>query len=369
MFTLGKYLGNNVAVFGVVVTLFCPASTEPKPIAHQMLTTLLLALAFSGTPTLHTSQLPDHVSPSLYFSDVATYDPVWLHEQHLGDGFRVLPGSSLTPTSVVWWGADYKATFTGPDSFNLAIYEDDGLGTLGTLQWFSNGVQPLAAATGFVPSGVAYPWIEKRYEVNITGAPNLTEGLYHIVIYADTTFSSDGTWGWASLPTDPASTTPGFVFTADGGGNWIASPSPEFAFELYGNETKPLSADVAGISLNTGGDQNFALSAGAAHAGDLYLMLGSFAGTSPGLDYGAFNIPLNVDAYFAYSLTSPGSPLFTGFFGTLDASGTASAALKIPGGVDPALVGIVGNHAFLTIDLLTAAATFVSNSVSVDLLP
>src|SRR6185436_228579 len=49
----------------------------------------------------------------------------------------------------------------------------------------------------------------------------------------------------------------------------------------------PLATDVDTISLGTGGTQHMTHSAGTAFAGDIYWVLGSISGTSPGLAVGS----------------------------------------------------------------------------------
>ena len=76
---------------------------------------------------------------------------------------------------------------------------------------------------------------------------------------------------------------------------------------------------------------NFTLNAGPAYAGRFYLLLGSLSGTTPGtpLPGGLATIPLNYDQLALWSLTW-GPPIFTNFFGILDADGQATATLNVP---------------------------------------
>ena len=130
-----------------------------------------------------------------------------------------------------------------------------------------------------------------------------------------------------------------------------------------------LSADVAELSVATGGAQNLGLHAGTGHGGELYLVLGSVTGTSPGLNLGGSTLPLNLDGYFDFTLAHSNSPILQGTFGALDAGGAATAAINVPAATSPALAGVVGNHAFVTLAPLGLSVTGASNSVSVTLVP
>jgi hypothetical protein len=130
-----------------------------------------------------------------------------------------------------------------------------------------------------------------------------------------------------------------------------------------------LSADVASISLASGGSQVLSLHAGAARAGDLYWLLGSLSGTSPGLPAGAFTLPLTPDGYFNFTLSNPNSALLQNTFGILDAAGAGSSTIQVPAGLSPSLAGVSGNHAFVTLSLPSATATGVSNPVALTLAP
>ncbi|MBC8451090.1 MAG: hypothetical protein H8D72_00110, partial [Planctomycetes bacterium] len=130
-----------------------------------------------------------------------------------------------------------------------------------------------------------------------------------------------------------------------------------------------LSADVAGVSLATGGTQQLSLHAGSARAGDFYLTLGSVSGVSPGIPVGAFTLPLGVDSYFLFTLTNANSPVLQSSFGSLDGNGAGGTAIWVPPGLSPALAGVVGWHAFVSLDGTSLVPTGVSNPVSVTLQP
>ena len=123
------------------------------------------------------------------------------------------------------------------------------------------------------------------------------------------------------------------------------------------------------VSLLDGGAQRLSLDAGPEHAGQIYVVLGSLSGTTPGLALGAVTLPLAVDAYTQYTLASPGIGPLVGTFGLLDAQGRSEApSLAFPAGTDPALAGVVAHHAFVALDALSSV-TFASNAVRLELLP
>jgi hypothetical protein len=130
-----------------------------------------------------------------------------------------------------------------------------------------------------------------------------------------------------------------------------------------------LSADVAGVSLSTGGTQQLALHAGSAHAGELHLVLGSVSGTAPGIPLGAYSLPLVLDGYLDFTLRSANTPLLQGTLGVLDGQGAASAAIQVAPATSPALAGIQAHHAFVTLAPAGLAVTGASNPVSLTLLP
>lgn len=132
---------------------------------------------------------------------------------------------------------------------------------------------------------------------------------------------------------------------------------------------QPFHVDVAQISVATGGAQTMTLAAGAAHAGELYLVAGSANGTAPGTPYGGLVVPLNLDFYSVLTLQHAGQPPFAGTLGTLDAAGGATAAFDAPLGVlDAGMVGLSLHHAFVTLDAGGGLA-FASNAMPLAIVP
>jgi hypothetical protein len=130
-----------------------------------------------------------------------------------------------------------------------------------------------------------------------------------------------------------------------------------------------LTPDVGTVSLSAGGAQALALDAGAAHAGDVYLLLGSASGIAPGFTVAGQHVPLNPDPYLLLSAVLAGTLPFAGTTGVLDGVGAASAAIVVPAGADPALAGRVLHHAFGVLDVANGSLALTSNAVSLVLAP
>jgi hypothetical protein len=94
-----------------------------------------------------------------------------------------------------------------------------------------------------------------------------------------------------------------------------------------------LTTDTHAVDIAGGGAQHLRLDLGQAQAGALFVGLGSFSGTAPGVDLGGgVRLPLNPDAYLLLTAGSPGA-LFTPAVGVLDAAGAGMARLTWPGGL------------------------------------
>jgi hypothetical protein len=126
----------------------------------------------------------------------------------------------------------------------------------------------------------------------------------------------------------------------------------------------PLFADVASLSIQAGGTQSLTLDAGPERGGELYVLLGSLAGTAPATDLLGVTVPLAADAYFDLTLFQGGAGLLTGGFGTLGPDGRAEAAFTIPPSAFFGLIATPAHHAYVTLDA-TLQPTFVSNAVPV----
>jgi hypothetical protein len=129
-----------------------------------------------------------------------------------------------------------------------------------------------------------------------------------------------------------------------------------------------LVVDNFAISLAGGGTQTLDLDAGVANAGELYWILGSATGVSPGLP-GPPALPLVIDGYTLFTLQNPNT-LMAGSLGFLDGLGQATASITLPPGLSPTLAGVKLHHAYAVLDIPgTGAGLFGSNAVTLRLDP
>ena len=121
------------------------------------------------------------------------------------------------------------------------------------------------------------------------------------------------------------------------------------------------------LSWQSGGQQSLNLYAGPQFAGLPYLVLGSASGDSPTFPIDGQLLPLLIDNYFIYTLTSPNSPPLTFSTGTLDSQGNAIAYFTLPAGLPASIVGSKFYHAYVVIELTPTLLQVVlaSNPVNV----
>ena len=130
-----------------------------------------------------------------------------------------------------------------------------------------------------------------------------------------------------------------------------------------------LTANLASLSISAGGTQQLTLDAGTSHGGDLFAVVGSITGTSPGIPFGGFVLPLNQDFYFDQTVLFPNSHPLTNSFSNLDLNGTAVTTVTVNAGeLPPIAIGITVHHAAVVLDA-TLQLTLVSNPVALTLTP
>ncbi|HKX46657.1 MAG TPA: LamG domain-containing protein [Planctomycetota bacterium] len=134
-----------------------------------------------------------------------------------------------------------------------------------------------------------------------------------------------------------------------------------------------LSVAPTAISVSTGGVAQFTLDPGPVPFPSLYLLLGSASGTSPGVPFEGFLLPLALDDYFLFSITQANQPPYANSLGVLAPSGTGSATFTVPPATDPALAGLTLHHAAIVWDLATVptdpTVIHVTNAVALTLVP
>lgn len=133
-----------------------------------------------------------------------------------------------------------------------------------------------------------------------------------------------------------------------------------------------LSVDRDELSVSAGGVQKLHLELGPTMAGSFYWVLGSLAGTSPGMKVGFAHLPLNWDgpgAYMGYTLVKVNSGYLKNGLGALDAYGRADATFELPPGTDPGLAGLTVRHAYLVLGPDFQTFVWASNAVALRLDP
>lgn len=172
-----------------------------------------------------------------------------------------------------------------------------------------------------------------------------------------------------------------FAFSSGDFSKWVRVPSS------YDMATKTLTARTGdferlalgklptsfrgtpnSISILEGGRQDLTLNVDSSLQGQIYLMLGSASGSSPGMPLrNGLTLPLNFDPYMQLALSLVGTPVYPACVGFIDTNGQAKMAFALPKGLDASLVGLELAHACWVYDLARARITHASNAVPVDL--
>ncbi|PIE22312.1 MAG: hypothetical protein CSA62_12930 [Planctomycetota bacterium] len=134
------------------------------------------------------------------------------------------------------------------------------------------------------------------------------------------------------------------------------------AVYVRSSRARALACSGHQIVLSRGGMVEFSLDGGSANAGDLFLILGSSTGISPGSRVGSLQVPLVFDGYTNLLLGAPGA-LIAPSFGLFDSKGLASAKLSLPSMVAPGLVGLRLDHAYVVFEADGSGLSSASNSV------
>ncbi|MBM3977676.1 MAG: hypothetical protein FJ299_11890 [Planctomycetes bacterium] len=238
--------------------------------------------------------------------------------------------------------------FAGPTP--LPTYTPDAL-----IRYYNANGSPCAWAGGDVagvnPGG---PYNFFNFGVNtfgfaeqgITSNPTIELGTLTAVPDSDGDGVANGCDG---CPNDPAKTAPGLC----------GCGIPEGC---------SLGATPETISISAGGVQTMSLFGGAGNAGQLYFLVGSLSGTSPGFPVDSVVLPLNPDAYFIATLT-PNTPLLAPSLSFLNGSGNGTCNFTIPAGTVLGGVPFTAHHAYVVFNLGLGVVTFASNAAPVTLVP
>ncbi|MEM7202878.1 MAG: integrin alpha [Planctomycetota bacterium] len=263
------------------------------------------------------------------------------HERDRGRA-HVMQGNGFAPPTRTHWG------------FVRTIWFGQAVGLAGDVD--QDGYQDMIVGT---PLHGAIPGIIGD---NIPGMARILSGRDGYTLFQVEGFEHMGWFGYSVAGAGD--------FNNDGFRDYVVgapmSGNAEGKIHIFSGAKSSLSALNLAISITNGGTQNMTLDAGASHAGEVYLLMGTMNGTRPGLNLGTVTLPLNLDAYLLFTATQAGLPPITGGVGTLDAAGRANAAWGVPGGVLPtALLSTTFHHAFVTISGTTV--TSVSNAIPLSL--
>jgi hypothetical protein len=129
-----------------------------------------------------------------------------------------------------------------------------------------------------------------------------------------------------------------------------------------------LGATPETVSISAGGVQTLSLYAGAGNAGQLYFLVGSTSGTTPGFPVDSVVLPLNIDSYFLLTLT-PNTPVLSPSLTFLNGSGNGTCNFTIPPATSIGGVPFTAHHAYVVFNLGLGVVTFASNAAPVTLVP
>lgn len=183
---------------------------------------------------------------------------------------------------------------------------------------------------------------------------------------------SEGDWTATTKfePLVPPVSSPSDHLIAIDGTTMIVGDEPvELGSNAVEFRTTDFLSSTDALSLAAGGTQTLNLWPGLTHAGRIHLVLGSAAGTEPGIPIGSgWTLPLVADGYFNFLLTNPGAPLVGGV-GIFDQNGRATASIQVAAGTDPALAGTTLWHAYASLEATTGFSRRASQPVAIELLP
>ncbi|HKX45368.1 MAG TPA: integrin alpha [Planctomycetota bacterium] len=253
-------------------------------------------------------------------------------------------------TMLAEWQADLQFEFFGG---TLAIPGDaDGDGYTDVLvgtRWTNGPANP--------PYGVVRLYSGRTYEElfeilgDVPDPPQLYTGMFGRALAPLGDVNGDG--------------APDFVT----GMQWAENLFDQGLVRAYSTRPLTLSTKAPWITA-AGGVQRLNVELGAAHAGELYLVLGSATGIEPQVPLGPLSLPLVPDAYTSWVLASGGGPMGGDFLGLLDVNGHALVKVTVPplSGPLASLVGSLLWHAALTI-APTGIVSATTNAVPLTLVP
>ena len=283
-------------------------------------------------------------------------------------GVTIDVGNNSAPFVVDWNEDGLLDLVVGHETGNVRLYLNSGTPTVHNFTTFS-----LIETSG---TPVKYSrTVPHVTDLNLDGRKDVVIGEDNGAVYylenvgtnAAPLFSTSSKLKSNGVPIQwPSGQTDTTVFITD----WNEDGIPDL---LLGNYVKnvylypglaPITASDNQISIASGCNIDFTLDAGAAYGGRNYFLMGTTAGTVPGLSLpGGAVLPINwsnlSSIIFQYYNSSP----LTNFRGSLNAGGIATATLRVNSTGMP--LGTVLHFAFTT----EQPYDFQSNPVPVEIVP
>ncbi|MFT6082212.1 MAG: hypothetical protein ACJAQZ_004291 [Planctomycetota bacterium] len=146
-------------------------------------------------------------------------------------------------------------------------------------------------------------------------------------------------------------------------------PTPDVVFHAHAVERR-LWASSKEVSVASGGRTEFTHIVDSSHAGNIYYLLGTLSGTTPGTPLpGGLVLPLNQDVLLMGMVIYANIGVFQNTLGNVDAQGNAFSAIDIPPGLlVPAIIGLEMDLCHAIIDG-TGYVVEISNLVKVEINP
>jgi hypothetical protein len=247
------------------------------------------------------------------------------------------------------FGNQHSARFIPPGypgAGNFTVFNNDPPGVVGSAVW--EFTPPMDAMGNFlIAPGAPYGPAAPVWTYTAPGFDSMLVSSAERLANGNTLICAGLQGGWI-FEVNPANQ---IVFTYTLGTN---------VFHVQYVERR-LWADKTSLSAAAGGTVQFDVIAGTPFAGKTYIVLASGSGTTPGTSLNGHNLPLNMDAFFDFTIENANTPLLTNTFGTLDALGRATAMLNLPPGV---LTSAFQSHvACAIVDLATPVVVATTNAV------
>ena len=143
------------------------------------------------------------------------------------------------------------------------------------------------------------------------------------------------------------------------------------AVRTFATQGLVMLASADSLSVSAGGQVSYQLVSCPSEPGDTFLMVGSLSGTTPGTPVSNLTLPLVLDSYMLFSLTSANTAPYVLSAAPLNSGGQGTAIFAIPAGAPAALVGVQIHHATALIELLPTLlhVVQVSEALTLDFTP